>query len=310
MFKPMLADPPDHEKHPLRFPLYASPKLDGIRCIITPDGPRTRALKPIPNRKLAEMLATLPVGLDGELIAGSETAPDVMQRTTSAVMGHDAPIEDVRFHVFDFVDDFDMPAMKYKERIRKYWQAWDQVAGYTNHWFRPVDQEPLYDMEDLFQYEADAVKAGYEGVMVRDPNAPYKFGRSSAREQGLLKLKRFEDAEGAVIDAYELEHNANEAETNELGRTKRSTKKAGKVPAGTLGGFVVALGPEWAARSVRVGGGWTAAERAVLWESWQKTPHLLRGQLLKYKFQRAGSKDAPRMPIFIGWRDERDMGGA
>ena len=53
----------------VRFPVLASPKLDGVRCVIRDGVAMTRTLKPIPNRHVRAMLAHLP-DLDGELIAG------------------------------------------------------------------------------------------------------------------------------------------------------------------------------------------------------------------------------------------------
>jgi DNA ligase-1 len=41
-------------------------------------------------------------------------------------------------------------------------------------------------------------------------------------------------------------------------------------------------------------------------EVW-KDPDAYIGKIIKYKYQAIGSKDAPRIPIFLGFRDERDM---
>jgi hypothetical protein len=76
--------------------------------------------------------------------------------------------------------------------------------------------------------------------MLRDPNGPYKFGRSTRKEGYLLKLKRFCDSEAEVIGVVELMHNGNEAKTNALGRTERSTRKAGKTGMGVLGALACA----------------------------------------------------------------------
>ena len=59
--------------------------------------------------------------------------------------------------------------------------------------------------EELIDYEQGAVEDGYEGVMLRDPSAPYKYGRSTVRKGYLLKLKRFEDSEAEVIDIVGLD---------------------------------------------------------------------------------------------------------
>ena len=43
------------------------------------------------------------------------------------------------------------------------------------------------------------LNAGYEGLMLRDPNGIYKFGRSSVKENILLKVKEFMDDEAEII---------------------------------------------------------------------------------------------------------------
>jgi hypothetical protein len=91
--------------------------------------------------------------------------------------------------------------------------------------------------DSLADYEAEAVSSGYEGVMVRKAGSPYKCGRSSAKEGYLGKIKRFEDGEAEIVGFYEMEHNQNVEEKDAFGRTKRSTKAEGMVPAGVLGGF-------------------------------------------------------------------------
>ena len=77
--------------------------------------------------------------------------------------------------------------------------------------------------------------------MVRRAGAHYKLGRSTARDGALLKLKCFEDAEAQVIGFVELLHNNNEATRSELGRTKRSSARAGKSVSGMLGALVVGV---------------------------------------------------------------------
>ena len=50
----------------------------------------------------------------------------------------------------------------------------------------------------------------------------------------LLKVKRFYDAEAVILDTYEGMGNQNEAQRDALGRTKRSSARAGKVDRGEL----------------------------------------------------------------------------
>lgn len=72
-FKPTLAVNADFTK--IQYPVYASPKLDGIRCSIVDGKALSRTLKQIPNKHIFNQLSTTDLnGLDGELIIGSPTS--------------------------------------------------------------------------------------------------------------------------------------------------------------------------------------------------------------------------------------------
>jgi len=143
-------------------------------------------------------------------------------------------------------------------------------------------------------------------VMIRDPQGPYKNGRSTEREGWLLKLKRFVDSEARVTGFVEQLHNANEATINELGSTARSSAKAGLVPAGTLGKFLaVDVNGRFPGLELKIGTGkgLTLALRNEIWNNQAK----YMGKLVKYRFQEIGVKDAPRIPVWLGFRDPDDM---
>lgn len=274
----------------VRFPVFASPKLDGIRCLILDGVPVSRTLKPIPNLFIRHQLAGLPP-LDGELICGDPTDPDCFNRTTSAVMSRDGAPR-FTFRVFDhfgaFSDTFPQRLFTAELRVNE-----------ARADFRPVEmvrQDFIRDAAELAEYEAVQVAAGYEGVMIRDPNGPYKFGRSTAKEGILGKVKRFADAEAEIVGIEELHRNGNAAEINALGLTERSTAAAGLVPAGTLGALIVRA--EGFAETFKIGTGYTAAQRDSLWADRASLP----GRLVKFKHQPAGAKDAPRFPVFLGFR--------
>jgi DNA ligase-1 len=134
-------------------------------------------------------------------------------------------------------------------------------------------------------------------VILRDPAGLYKFGRSG-KTGPLLKLKRFIDFEAEVIGVYEEMHNANVATKNELGRTSRSSAKAGKIGKGTLGGLILrAINGPAAGVEFRCGTGFDAAARAELWAN----PPI--GKVAKVKSFPIGVKDKPRHPVWLGFRD-------
>jgi len=291
----MLASKVKPEK--LSYPLFVQTKLDGIRASVVDGKLVSRTLKEIPNRQIFDTLSRDHFnGLDGELIVGSPEAEGCMQRTTSFVMSGDKVDHDWYYFVFD---------------------RWDIDGGYEDRWeeanalvtrFTAVHPNlimlpytEVLDEGELDQTEADIVGQGHEGVIVRKPTAKYKFGRASVTAGELGKIKRFDDSEAEIIGFYEEMHNGNEAVTNALGRTERSSVKANKTGKGTLGGFEV--------RDLvtdvkfRVGSGFTASQRDDFWQS----RDVLMGKVVVYKSFSIGVKEKPRHPVFLGFRHENDL---
>lgn len=281
----------------VRLPVLASPKLDGIRVLIGPDGPVTRKLKAVPNKKLFAYLNQQRFfGLDGEVIFGNPTAKDVMQATTSAVMSHDGPDPEEGGFTFHVFDRFDMPAEPYYKRLQYCVSqtADDRVVRLLHH-------SIVVTLPELAELEEEVVSKGYEGLMIRDPNGRYKFGRSTVKEGILLKIKRFADDEAELVGMVELNRNLNEATTDERGYTKRSTSKEGKVAAGVMGALVL-RSSKWA-DTFEIGSGFTAEQRA---DFWVRRDDLL-GELVTFKHQPSGAKDKPRFPVFKGFRHVNDL---
>lgn len=293
-FKPMLAGKcTDTSK--LKYPVLISRKLDGVRCTVQDGVLLSRSLKPIPNRAVQELFCDLPDGTDGELIFGDPCSPSAYRDTVSIVMSDDKPADGINLHVFDKYSD-----QPFHVRLARACEA----GRYAN--VQIVKHVTCNDEVELQATEEKWLDEGNEGVMIRSFEGPYKCGRSSEREGYLLKLKRFEDCEAVVIGTYELMHNDNEAFTNELGRTARSTEKAGKVGLDTLGGFYVrGVGGAFDGVEFKVGNGdgMTQERRKYLWINRDS----LIGRILKVKYFPIGSKDKPRHPLFLGWRDRRDM---
>jgi DNA ligase-1 len=153
--------------------------------------------------------------------------------------------------------------------------------------------------EELLAYEKECLEKGFEGLIIRSGTSPYKCGRSTLREGFMLKIKRFSDAEAKVVDFVEYEHNTNEAEKDNFGRTKRSDKKEGKVPGNMLGKFILEL-PD--GRRFGCGTGFDMEQRKEIWAN--KEQYL--GKLVKFKFFEVGVKELPRHPVFLGFRHPDD----
>lgn len=284
-FKPMLAGKaPEFDK--IKYPVLATPKLDGIRCIIYDGRAVSRSLKPIPNihiREALEKLGRWAEGFDGELILPGRNFNEI----SSAVMSFEGRPEFI-YKVFDIVG-----ADEYRNRV----SILEFLA--VPAFIEKVIPSRIEDAKELYFYEGACIVGGYEGVMVRDPYGPYKFGRSTTKEGYLLKIKRFEDSEATVIGRVPMFRNTNPAFTGELGQTKRSKEQAGLVvDTNMLGALVVKdikTGVEF-----EIGTGFTEADRLEDWPD---------GTIVKYKHQPHGRLEKPRSPVFLGRRSLLDIGG-
>ena len=290
MIKPMLGIAVDTTK--LVFPIYASPKLDGIRVIIKDNQVLSRNGKPIPNVFIQSLLKSYH-GLDGELIVGYPTHPNVFQLTTSGVMSIEGT-PNVRLYAFDCWYAEGGIDARYNEVLKI-----TQNSSIAD--IEVVPQIIINSLEELYKFEEDCLAKGYEGVMLRYPNAPYKNGRSTVKEGALLKLKRSSDSEAYILGMEPLLRNHNEPIKNVLGHTERSSHICNKIADDLLGALNVKdvhTGMEFS-----IGSCFTEEQRR---EIWNKKVELI-GSIVKYKYFEVGVKDKPRFPIFLAFRDKKDM---
>lgn len=296
--KPMLAVAAPEQ---LTFPLMASVKLDGVRCLIENGVAKTRKLEVIPNGYVQYMLGHASLnGLDGELCVGPPYADKVFNTTQSGVMS--LPGEpDFTFYVFDL---WNMPQdAMYADRYATLKNTFENVEPYRSHpRIKVLEHKLIHCMEELTAFQEDALELGYEGLILRSVDGPYKFGRSTAKQGWMMKLKRFSDGEAEVLACVEMMHNDNELEENNVGGAKRSKAQDGMRPAGCLGAFKVKdvkTGVEFS-----VGSGFDQSERELYWNNRDS----MVGLILKYKHFEVGVKHAPRFPVFLGFRNPSDMG--
>ena len=273
---------------------YMSEKLDGIRCIVFGGVAYSRSLKRIPNLSIqayANMYSTELEGMDGELIVGDKNAPDVFNQSTSGVMRIEGE-PDFTFWVFDCWHPTATWLQRYS-RLVNYVFTPKRVIVLTHH--------PVTDDSDIDEFEAAMLAQGAEGVMLRDADAKYKCGRSGTKTPELQKVKRFVDNEFQIIGWEPKYTNTNEAKTNELGRTARSTAKDGMVALDTMGSLILRTSK---GDVFSCGSGMTDAIRVDLWERRET----LMGQLAKVKYFDVGTGyNVPRFPVLVGIRHKEDM---
>lgn len=291
-FRPTLAyKVTDFEE--VRYPVVASPKIDGIRCVVF-DAAFSRTLKPIRNNFVQHYLQGLAPainGFDGELIV-----PGGFSNVSSSIMSEDGE-PDFEFHVFDYFDSAN-PSKTYLYRI-------DALRGKVDFLgdsrIKLLLQTWIADPQELARAEVRALREGYEGLMIREPKSPYKFGRSTLKEGYLGKIKRFFDAEAEVIGFECLRTNENPQTINRLGLAERAKDQSLLVEQELLGKLICRdLNTN---REFGIGTGFSARQRDLYW----KGRDGLIGQIVRYKHLPYGALELPRHPVFIAFRHPEDL---
>lgn len=290
LFKPMLsASLDDVNLDSLNYPYLVSPKIDGIRCLTKDGNPTTRNMKPIRNKHVLKYLTGLP-NLDGELVVGPPTDALCMNNTQSGIMSFEGE-PDFHYYVFDDLEvqgTFSLRAASAQGKVAAL--GMDRVSF--------VGHDEIRSAADLVRYETEVLQLGYEGVMLRSPGGPYKYGRSTLRENHLLKLKRFIDGEAVVVSLEEAMENMNPLTRDALGRAKRSTHQENKEGKGMVGAI-------WA-QSAQYGlmklapGVMTHYDRRFYYEN----PTHITDRLVTWRAFGYGMKDTPRFPRFYGFRED------
>lgn len=281
----------------LRYPVAVFPKFNGFRGYVKDGVVYTASNKPFKNGHLqARYRDGLFNNIDGEFVVGDPADGHNSLEKTSSVVTSQKPIDDLRFYAFDWIGDLNLPFSERYEKLNKF----PGIEGRDDFVVLKAPLKIAYNWEDVCRIEKWYVSMGWEGVITRDLAAPYKCGRSTAREAWMGKLKQFIDAEFEIIGWEERMHNGNEATVSETGRTKRSTAKAGKTGRGDLGALICKTkdGHEFG-----VGTGFTDQQRAQFWE----IKHQLIGQFAKVKYHETGTKDVPLLPVFLQIRPDEDM---
>lgn len=311
--KPMLAatygsDKKKHITH-LVFPALVSPKVDGIRMLVVGGVCQSRSGKPIPCPTVQRLFGNDEglEGLDGELTIGPLTASNLMRRTMAVMSDSELEGDDLVTLQFNVFDKWDCPEEQYIVRAERAQRQIDDHFGVQ----LPRLSVPVYwlphcmvsSMDELLEHEETVLGLGYEGLMYNTTTGRYKNGRCGKKAPDLVKVKRFVDDEAIIVACTEMMHNDNPEFRDELGKAKHSTAKAGMRAAGVLGSFRLCAttgtfkGVEFDCS------GFTAAERA---DFWARRDELI-GRLVAFKhFDTTGAKDAPRHPVFKGFRHPDD----
>lgn len=199
LFQPMLAHPYSKRKHHLVEPFGVSPKLDGIRALATLNESKevilyTRNTKLIHQMKhikqgLLDLLKTSKIPnltLDGELYSHTISFNEISGAVRAK--NNPSPLEpQIQYWIFDYVN-MNVPYAKRVQTLR-------ELIPVNHPHLRLVEYTPITHAQVQSAHD-EHVRAGFEGVILRQLDAMYE----STRSNSLLKYKEFQDVEFPIID--------------------------------------------------------------------------------------------------------------
>jgi DNA ligase-1 len=189
---PMLAKQFEDHKDKLPPKVIIQPKLDGVRCmcIISTKQMLLRNGRELDLPVIKEELKTITWGtnlvLDGEIYLHGKSLQQIM----SMIHSKDESLE---YHVFDAIE---------LDNINESYNDRSMLTPASNHEGAPhiktVD-EYFIDTDQVENLVNRIIKEGYEGIMIRNPEGKYKWGK---RSSDLLKYKLFQDDEFEITGYY------------------------------------------------------------------------------------------------------------
>ena len=309
--KPMLAS--DWDENKVKFPVIFQFKIDGVRALNIDGLLVGRSLKRHANRYITQMFSHPEfAGFDGELAAEHQCHPDLCRLTSSAVSRIEGQPY-VLWWLFDYITEETkhLPYSERYERLQLYIKSLYDIFNEPHNLelkeayerIRLVPMVLVHNMGHLEECDSKALFTGFEGSIIRDPDGKHKQGRSTVREGGFLRIKRFIEEEATIISITEGQSNQNEATTGLLGQTERSSHKENMVPNGMVGSFECI--DKKTGKQITVSAGTMPHEDRI---KYFQNQNLVLGKLIKYKHFPKGVKDKPRFPTFQCIRSESDIG--
>jgi DNA ligase-1 len=303
MQKPMKGD--DVELAKVVWPKMVFPKYDGYRAYNDGIGVlHTSSGKPVTNEHTQNLFkSTMFNGFDGELIVGAPNLHETYTNTSGPVRKKTGE-PDVRWYVFD---DRSIPNTPYSDRLAALSKRVKQLQLDGFPGADKIIVAPCYYADDEQAYGVirdHIIGAGYEGTILRDPNGPYKFGRSTVNEGFMMKDKPWQDAEATIIGFERRRVNHNEAEKDLYGNTTRSTAKDGMVEIDMIGKFL-ATSPKWPGEILKIATG--PLKHEDLKAGFHMFDSVWIGKMIVFRFLPSGGYELPRHPQFKGERGAEDL---
>lgn len=300
VFECMLAHDGANHESKIEGKKLLEPKLDGVRAITVVDYEQRSVTMYTRNGKVLENFAHITKAieshidelgrsyvLDGEVV--SHSFQDLMKQVHRK---SDVQAGDARLMLFDIIPLSEFKSgksvMGQRRRsafLRSLINVFDTIQGIDVIPQTEVDLDTFLGGEEFKEYNKNAIEAGYEGIMIKDPEAKYECKRSTS----WLKMKPF----------------------IEVSLTVTAVEEGTGKNVGRLGALVCEGVDDGKRIVVNVGSGFSDEQRMDYWTSYSQTPESMVGQVVEVRADAATrSQDSEsvwslRFPRFLRFRGFR-----
>lgn len=180
--------------------------------------------------------------LDGEMcLVDNKTGRESFQGVMKEITKKNYTMLTPKYKIFDYlpVENFYKGYfnVRYTDRVHQL----PRVGGTLDL----LPYKKIENLEDFKKQETEAIEKGWEGLILKNNNAPYE----AKRTKNMLKVKNFNDAEYVIIDTYST--------------TKKMLNDNGiEVDRACMGGVTILH----KGNEVGVGSGWSDEERLYYFE--------------------------------------------
>lgn len=266
-------------------------KYDGVHIYKNEGKVLTRRHKALPNNNLRKILENiLPDGIHAEIACKNPYDPNCFSKSQSFAMSHEYLLSDcikdgMHIYLFNYFGDNSEVFCNKNFMARHRNLKKDTIHSVTN-WLSVanyfIDENKL--MKSIAEEEW---KKGGEGIIVFPLDAPYYHGRCSKTKPYCTRIKKRDTAEGIIIGVLPEYYGYGKTIPEEL----RGTQKE-------LAGKLTIRSKEFN-EEFNVAG-MKKEEKDWIW----KNKDNIIGRQITFSYMDKGTKEKPRQPSFIGFRED------
>lgn len=324
-FLPLLAPNKEIDISSLSYSLLGSVKLDGCRLLAKQGQLVTRSLKNLPNKQYNEKFEPLRQYsednnyiIDGEIYAHGVPfqfivscfmtqdfeAKTAIKKWKELCEEHDYYItrqevyDKSMFYCFDLIVN-----ENFGKQFKLRYLDITKPANLFPRLLTRVHHKLLHNKEEVEEYFQEALKDGYEGLILRNPEGIYKFDRATIKQNIIFKYKPFVTTDKIIkgfIQATEVNKDV-EKTINEKGYSRTSKKQGDRHLINKASGFIV----DFNGQDLTVPIAMTDEQKKYIWTHQKE----YLGKYIEFKYMEIGMKKdgLPRIPKFKRFREDKDV---